>query len=169
MDDVYAVCLKCGNEWKVRKIDSKKRKCPACGSYRTRLKSELEAEKSTEENKTVEGVEKSVEKEEKKEEKKKKQSRKTENEILDLDDEDIEAIIDEKPKKSKKEKASGWLLWIGVVILAIAAGYFFLGRIRSQKSERVDDESRISEQRRSGRNEGSGRGFPTWRDPWRRF
>lgn len=38
---VFAICLKCGNRWKVRKLDVKKRKCPACGGYRTKLESEL--------------------------------------------------------------------------------------------------------------------------------
>lgn len=40
--DGVAVCLSCGNEWTVRAPGiKKKRKCPVCGKYRIRLKSEL--------------------------------------------------------------------------------------------------------------------------------
>lgn len=40
--DGVAVCLFCGNEWAVRAPGiQKKRKCPVCGKYRVRLKSEL--------------------------------------------------------------------------------------------------------------------------------
>lgn len=46
--DLVAVCLSCGNEWVVRTPNNpdgkrKKRKCPVCGKYRIRMKSELEA------------------------------------------------------------------------------------------------------------------------------
>jgi len=45
--DMIAVCLSCGNEWVVRSPSppgvKKKRKCPVCGKYRVRMKSELEA------------------------------------------------------------------------------------------------------------------------------
>lgn len=45
--DLIAVCLTCGNEWVVRTPNApggkrKKRKCPVCGKYRIRMKSELE-------------------------------------------------------------------------------------------------------------------------------
>lgn len=37
-----AVCLACGNEWEVRTPGTgKKRKCPVCGKYRVRMKSEM--------------------------------------------------------------------------------------------------------------------------------
>lgn len=40
-----AVCLSCGNEWTVREPGvKKKRKCPACGKYRIKLKSEMVGE-----------------------------------------------------------------------------------------------------------------------------
>ena len=40
--DGVAVCLSCGNEWTVRAPGvKKKRKCPVCGKYRIKLKSEL--------------------------------------------------------------------------------------------------------------------------------
>lgn len=43
--DGVAVCLSCGNEWTVREPGvKKKRKCPVCGKYRIRLKSEVLAE-----------------------------------------------------------------------------------------------------------------------------
>lgn len=45
--DMIAVCLSCGNEWVVRSPSppgvKKKRKCPVCGKYRVRMKSELES------------------------------------------------------------------------------------------------------------------------------
>ncbi|WP_290595843.1 MULTISPECIES: hypothetical protein [unclassified Archaeoglobus] len=44
---VFAICLKCGNRWKVRKLDAKKRKCPVCGSYRTALESDAYSGYST--------------------------------------------------------------------------------------------------------------------------
>lgn len=41
--DKIAVCLSCGNEWEVRTAGvGKKRKCPVCGKYRVKMKSELE-------------------------------------------------------------------------------------------------------------------------------
>ncbi len=37
-----AVCLECGNEWEVRTAGTgKKRKCPVCGKYRVKMKSEI--------------------------------------------------------------------------------------------------------------------------------
>lgn len=43
--DGIAVCLSCGNEWTVREPGvKKKRKCPVCGKYRIKLKSEVLAE-----------------------------------------------------------------------------------------------------------------------------
>lgn len=41
--DRIAVCLSCGNEWEVRTAGiGKKRKCPVCGKYRVKMKSEVE-------------------------------------------------------------------------------------------------------------------------------
>lgn len=41
-DDKVAVCLTCGNEWEVRTAGTgKKRKCPVCGKYRVKMRSEL--------------------------------------------------------------------------------------------------------------------------------
>lgn len=41
--DKIAVCLSCGNEWEVRTAGiGKKRKCPVCGKYRIKMKSEVE-------------------------------------------------------------------------------------------------------------------------------
>ena len=38
----YAVCLVCGNEWEVRDPGvKKKRKCPICGKYRVKPKSDI--------------------------------------------------------------------------------------------------------------------------------
>ena len=40
--DNIAVCLACGNEWEVRDPGAKKkRKCPICGKYRVKMKSEV--------------------------------------------------------------------------------------------------------------------------------
>ena len=40
--DKVAVCLSCGNEWEVRTAGiGKKRKCPLCGKYRVKMKSEV--------------------------------------------------------------------------------------------------------------------------------
>lgn len=40
--DKVAVCLTCGNEWEVRTAGTgKKRKCPVCGKYRVKMRSEL--------------------------------------------------------------------------------------------------------------------------------
>ncbi len=42
--DAIAVCLSCSNEWIVRDPGvKKKRKCPVCGKYRVKLKSEMKA------------------------------------------------------------------------------------------------------------------------------
>jgi predicted RNA-binding Zn-ribbon protein involved in translation (DUF1610 family) len=43
--DKVAVCLSCGNEWEVRTAGvGKKRKCPVCGKYRVKMKSELQTD-----------------------------------------------------------------------------------------------------------------------------
>jgi predicted RNA-binding Zn-ribbon protein involved in translation (DUF1610 family) len=43
--DKIAVCLTCGNEWEVRTAGvGKKRKCPVCGKYRVKMKSELQTD-----------------------------------------------------------------------------------------------------------------------------
>jgi len=43
--DKVAVCLTCGNEWEVRTAGvGKKRKCPVCGKYRVKMKSEIKKE-----------------------------------------------------------------------------------------------------------------------------
>ena len=40
--DKIAVCLSCGNEWEVRTAGiGKKRKCPLCGKYKVKMKSEV--------------------------------------------------------------------------------------------------------------------------------
>ena len=43
--DRIAVCLSCGNEWAVRTAGTgKKRKCPLCGKYKVKMKSELKTD-----------------------------------------------------------------------------------------------------------------------------
>ena len=43
--DKIAVCLTCGNEWEVRTAGvGRKRKCPVCGKYRVKMKSELQTD-----------------------------------------------------------------------------------------------------------------------------
>jgi predicted RNA-binding Zn-ribbon protein involved in translation (DUF1610 family) len=45
--DKVAVCLSCGNEWEVRKAGvGTKRKCPLCGKYKVKMKSEVKADGS---------------------------------------------------------------------------------------------------------------------------
>jgi len=45
--DKVAVCLTCGNEWEVRTAGTgKKRKCPVCGKYRVKMRSEVKDDES---------------------------------------------------------------------------------------------------------------------------
>lgn len=45
--DKVAVCLSCGNEWEVRKAGvGTKRKCPLCGKYKVKMKSEVKKDGS---------------------------------------------------------------------------------------------------------------------------
>lgn len=152
----FAVCLKCGNRWKVRKLDVKKRKCPVCGGYRTKLESELEADNSPVENqeKTEENRIEKVEKEEngteeqeknKRTNQEKKPSRKIEDEIEDLDEETIDELISEDEdgkakKKSKKEKKSkSWLIWIAAAIFIFGLLYWFLSSLGKKRGREVPE------------------------------
>ena len=151
--DRVAVCLSCGNEWVVRTAGTgKKRKCPVCGRYRVRMKSEMISSGSegvevanepegenlppapparvevpakdtkTEEEKKVEKVKK--EKKEKKEEEKKEKKKVNRARPYhpDVDEEDEEEEVDEEEVDDEEKPAAAAQGMIYVAMLVVAVG-----------------------------------------------
>ena len=106
-----AVCQACGNEWEVRTPGTgKKRKCPICGKYRVKMKSELLAE------------------EENAGEQKENPPEKTE---------ENDPASENKQENTEEEKnGGGILLYAGLLILALSAGWFLWRSYRAKRAER---------------------------------
>jgi predicted RNA-binding Zn-ribbon protein involved in translation (DUF1610 family) len=77
--DKIAVCQSCGNEWEVKTAGiGKKRKCPLCGKYKVKMKSEMKTDEKPPET-TPPEEEKTGEQEENEGEVEEKSRRKEEN------------------------------------------------------------------------------------------
>lgn len=119
-----AVCLSCGNEWEVRKIDAKRRKCPICGKYRTKMKSEM----TDEELQIAKGgkpEEKEPEKNENTGEKEENPPEKKEN-----------SPEENGGEKGDEKNGGGILLYAGILILALSAGWFLWRAVVARRAER---------------------------------
>jgi len=121
--DKIAVCLSCGNEWEVRKAGvGTKRKCPLCGKYKVKMKSEIEnndkplAADPPEEEKTGEEEEKRREPEEKTEE---PEEEKTGGE-------------------TEPSGGGGIITYAALLLLAVGAGWFLFGLVRRRRAAPVD-------------------------------
>lgn len=117
--DKIAVCLSCGNEWEVRTAGiGKKRKCPLCGKYKVKMKSELKDDEKPPaapppvEEKTGEKEENTGEPEEE----------------------------EEKEGKEKKEHSGGrgFITYAALLLLAIGAGWFLISVRRRRRAPPVD-------------------------------
>jgi len=126
-----AVCLNCGNEWEVRSAGAKKRKCPICGKYRTKMKSDMTAEELK--------AAKAAHPEENSGEEEEKNRRREEN-----SPESSPFSPEENGGEEGEEKTGGGvLLYVGILILALSAGWFLWRAYRARRAENsVDEEMR---------------------------
>ncbi len=118
--ETIAVCLACSNEWTVRDPGvKKKRKCPICGKYRIKLKSELAAAPDNKDKHEVKLTAPIREKREKKE--------KISVQPLPKVEENA-APIEEKGEEKAEEKSGGGLMWAAAAVFVIGAaiGVYFL-------------------------------------------
>lgn len=105
-----AVCLACGNEWEVRDPGvKKKRKCPICGKYRVKLKSDIPDDIET--SSKHPGTEAAPG------ENTRSPPREEEN----------------TPEKTGEEKGGGWLVLAVLVVLAVMACSFLWSALRPEQ------------------------------------
>jgi len=160
--DRVAVCLSCGNEWVVRTAGTgKKRKCPVCGRYRVRMKSEMISSGSegvepanenlppaqpapvevsakdtkTEEEKKVEKVkkEKKEKKEEEKKEKKKVNRARPYHPDVDEEDEEEEVDEEEVDDEEKPAAAAQGMIYVAMLVVAVGAGWILYNALRRRR------------------------------------
>jgi len=110
-----AVCLACGNEWEVRTPGiGKKRKCPVCGKYRVRMKSEMkEGEKPPAPAPAS-----------------------APSEPPATETRPPEENPDEGKNEEPQQNGGGILLYAILLIGAIGAGWFLYGAYRRRRAER---------------------------------
>jgi len=130
-----AVCLNCGNEWEVRTEGAKKRKCPVCGKYRTKMKSEMSAEELQ--------AAKGGHSEENNGEKEEKNERKEEN----SPDSSPSSPEENGGEKGEEKTGGSFLLYAGILILALSAGWFLWRAVLARRAEN-DDSEEYGEMRR---------------------
>lgn len=139
-----AVCLSCGNEWEVRTAGAKKRKCPLCGKYRTKMKGEMTADELAA-AKAGHPEENPPEKKENNGEEEEKSRRREENSPEKKENSPEES----GGEKGEEKKGEGFLLYVGVLALAVAAGYFLYRAVLTRRAENYDSEE-YAEVRRYG-------------------
>jgi len=127
--DKVAVCLSCGNEWEVRTAGTgKKRKCPLCGKYRVKMKSEI-----------------------KKEEKAAGAPPPAEDPPAGAAPPPADPPAGEREENGgePEEKSGGILLYAVLLLGALGAGWFLVGLFRRRRAVSVVDEpEEIEEYRR---------------------
>ena len=121
--DKIAVCLSCGNEWEVRKAGvGTKRKCPLCGKYKVKMKSEIEnngkppAAEPPEEEKTGE----------------------KEEERRELEEKTEEPEEEKTGGETKPSGGAGIIVYAVLLIGAVGAGWFLIGLVRRRRAPPVD-------------------------------
>lgn len=159
--DKVAVCLSCGNEWEVRKAGvGTKRKCPLCGKYKVKMKSEVKAdgskpdstdpvdsspgnvpvpadtEDSGMDDATPDGMgEKSRRKEE---------NSPTSPETSPRSPVTSPFSPEEKSGEEKTETAgSGIITYAALLLLAVGAGWFLVGLFRRRRAPPVDKSAEV--------------------------
>lgn len=159
--DMVAVCLSCGNEWVVRTAGRKKRKCPVCGRYRVKMKSQIDSsgnegvepinenlplaqpapvevsakDTKTEEEKKVEKVkkEKKEKKEEEKKEKKKVNRARPYHPDVDEEDEEEEVDEEEVDDEEKPAAAAQGMIYVAMLVVAVGAGWILYNALRRRR------------------------------------
>ncbi|MDN7025074.1 hypothetical protein FGU65_09270 [Methanoculleus sp. FWC-SCC1] len=113
----YAVCLACGNEWEVRDPGvKKKRKCPICGKYRVKLKSDIADDIETPPEHP--GAEAAPG----------ENTRSPPGE-----GENTPEKTGEKEEKAGEEKGGGWLVLAALIVLAVMACSFLWSALRPEQ------------------------------------
>jgi len=154
--DRVAVCLSCGNEWVVRTAGTgKKRKCPVCGRYRVKMKSEMissgngggeAANKPMDENLPpapparvevpAEDAKMEEEKKEKKEKKRKEKINRVSLHHPDEDEEEDEGDEDEDEDEEEEEDENPpapVLTYVALLVLAVGAGWLIYSMLRRRR------------------------------------
>lgn len=159
--DRVAVCLSCGNEWVVRTAGRKKRKCPVCGRYRVKMKSEMVSsgnegvepinenlplaqpapvevsakDTKTEEEKKVEKVkkEKKEKKEEEKKEKKKVNRARPYHPDVDEEDEEEEVDEEEEDEEEKPAAVAQGMIYVAMLVVAVGVGWIIYNALRRRR------------------------------------
>ena len=124
--DKVAVCLTCGNEWEVRTAGvGKKRKCPVCGKYRVKMKSEI-----------------------KKEEKAAGAPPPAEDPPAAAAAPPADPPAGEQEENSSGEKeeensGGGFITYAALLLLAVGAGWFLVGLVRRRRAAPVDKSAEV--------------------------
>lgn len=119
--DKIAVCQSCGNEWEVRKAGvGTKRKCPLCGKYKVKMKSELKTDEKPPATPPV-PEENEGEEEENTGDPEEKRREEPEGE-------------EEEEEEEKKERSGGGIItYAALLLLAVGAGWFLVGVFRRRR------------------------------------
>ena len=128
--DKVAVCLSCGNEWEVRTAGTgKKRKCPVCGKYRVKMKSEIKKEeKAAGAPPPAEDPPAAA--------------------VPPPADPPADPPAEEDPEE-EKDGGGGIIFYAALLMAAIGAGWFLVGLFRRRRAVSVVDEpEEIEEYRR---------------------
>lgn len=143
--DKIAVCQSCGNEWEVKTAGiGKKRKCPLCGKYKVKMKSEMKTDEKPPET-TPPEEEKTGEQEENEGEVEEKSRRKEENSPTSPRSPVTSPFSpEEKSGEEKTETAgSGIITYAALLLLAVGAGWFLVGLFRRRRAPPVDKSAEV--------------------------
>ncbi len=137
--DKIAVCQSCGNEWEVKTAGiGKKRKCPLCGKYKVKMKSEMKTDEKPPET-TPPEEEKTGEQEENEGEVEEKSRRKEENSPTSPRS-PVTSPDFSSGEKGEENSGGGIITYAALLLLAVGAGWFLVGLVRRRRAAPVDTE-----------------------------